>query len=41
VTGRWFEVVDKGSRSDNWTETSCSSMCAFLIMNEQLVRTGG
>jgi unsaturated rhamnogalacturonyl hydrolase len=31
VTGRWFEVVDKGSRSDNWTETSCSSMYTFTI----------
>jgi unsaturated rhamnogalacturonyl hydrolase len=29
VTGRWFEVVDKGSLSDNWTETSCSSMFTF------------
>jgi rhamnogalacturonyl hydrolase YesR len=31
VTGRWFQVVDKGSRSDNWTETSCSSMYTFVI----------
>ena len=30
VTGRWFEVVDKGTRSDNWTETSCSSMFTFV-----------
>jgi alpha-L-fucosidase len=30
-TGRWFQVVDKGSRSDNWTETSCSSMYTFVI----------
>jgi len=30
VTGRWFQVVDKGSRSDNWTETSCSSMFTFV-----------
>jgi unsaturated rhamnogalacturonyl hydrolase len=29
TTGRWFQVVDKGSRSDNWTETSCSSMYTF------------
>jgi len=29
ATGRWFEVVDKGSRTDNWTETSCSSMFTF------------
>ena len=31
ATGRWFQVVDKGSRSDNWTETSCSSMYTFVI----------
>lgn len=31
ATGRWFQVVDKGSRSDNWTETSCSSMYAFTL----------
>lgn len=30
-TGRWFQVVDKGSKADNWTETSCSSMYAFTI----------
>ncbi len=30
VTGRWFEVVDKGARTDNWTETSCSSMFTFV-----------
>src|SRR5262249_48864178 len=26
ATGRWFQVVDKGSDSRNWTETSASSM---------------
>jgi len=31
ATGRWFQVVDKGSRTDNWTETSCSSMYAYTI----------
>ncbi|OLB78842.1 MAG: family 88 glycosyl hydrolase [Actinobacteria bacterium 13_2_20CM_2_71_6] len=31
ATGRWFQVVDKGSRSDNWTETSCSSMFSYTI----------
>ena len=31
ATGRWFQVVDKGSRSDNWTETSCSSMFTYTI----------
>jgi unsaturated rhamnogalacturonyl hydrolase len=30
-TGRWFQVVDKGSRSDNWTETSCSSMFTYAV----------
>ncbi len=31
ATGRWFQVVDKGGRSDNWTETSCSAMYTFVI----------
>lgn len=31
ATGRWFQVVDKGSRSDDWTETSCSSMYTYTI----------
>jgi unsaturated rhamnogalacturonyl hydrolase len=31
ASGRWFQVVDKGSRTDNWTETSCSSMYAYTI----------
>jgi len=30
-TGRWFQVVDRGDRSDNWTETSCSSMFTYTI----------
>jgi unsaturated rhamnogalacturonyl hydrolase len=30
-SGRWFQVVDKGNRSDNWTETSCSSMYTYTI----------
>ncbi|GGN87716.1 hypothetical protein GCM10011579_080830 [Streptomyces albiflavescens] len=30
-TGRWFQVVDKGDRSDNWTETSCSSMFTYAL----------
>ena len=33
ATGRWFQVVDKGSRSDNWTETSCSAMYTFTIQS--------
>src|SRR5947207_14345489 len=31
ATGRWFQVVDKGNRSDNWTETSCSAMYTYTI----------
>jgi len=31
ATGRWFQVVDKGGRSGNWTETSCSSMYTYTI----------
>jgi unsaturated rhamnogalacturonyl hydrolase len=30
-TGRWFQVVDKGNMSDNWTETSCSSMFTYSL----------
>ncbi|WP_369393121.1 glycoside hydrolase family 105 protein [Streptomyces sp. CG1] len=31
VSGRWFQVVDKGARPDNWTETSCSSMFTYAL----------
>jgi unsaturated rhamnogalacturonyl hydrolase len=31
ATGRWFQVVDKGSVPGNWTETSCSSMYTYTI----------
>jgi unsaturated rhamnogalacturonyl hydrolase len=31
ATGRWFQVVDKGGRAGNWTETSCSSMYTYTI----------
>jgi unsaturated rhamnogalacturonyl hydrolase len=31
ATGRWFQVMDKGDRSDNWTETSCSSMFTYAL----------
>ncbi|MCX5062589.1 MULTISPECIES: glycoside hydrolase family 105 protein [unclassified Streptomyces] len=31
ATGRWFQVMDKGGRSDNWTETSCSSMFTYAL----------
>ncbi|WP_426502723.1 glycoside hydrolase family 88 protein [Dactylosporangium sp. McL0621] len=31
ASGRWFQVVDKGGRSDNWTETSCSAMYTYTV----------
>lgn len=31
ATGRWFQVADKGTHSDDWTETSCSSMFTFTL----------
>jgi unsaturated rhamnogalacturonyl hydrolase len=31
VTGRWFEVLDKGNHTDNWTETSCSAMFTYAL----------
>jgi unsaturated rhamnogalacturonyl hydrolase len=31
ASGRWFQVVDKGSMSNNWTETSCSAMYTYII----------
>jgi unsaturated rhamnogalacturonyl hydrolase len=31
ATGRWFQVVDKGSMSSDWTETSCSAMYTFIV----------
>ncbi|MFF4211729.1 glycoside hydrolase family 105 protein [Streptomyces sp. NPDC001796] len=31
ATGRWFQVMDKGSRPDDWTETSCSSMFTYAL----------
>ncbi|MFF7284976.1 glycoside hydrolase family 88/105 protein [Streptomyces griseorubiginosus] len=31
ATGRWFQVIDKGARADNWTETSCSSMFTYAL----------
>jgi len=30
-SGRWFQVVDKGDRSDNWTDTSGSAMFTYTI----------
>ena len=31
LSGRWFQVVDKGTLSTNWTETSCSAMHTFVL----------
>ncbi|MFF2930711.1 glycoside hydrolase family 88/105 protein [Streptomyces mirabilis] len=31
ATGRWFQVIDKSARGDNWTETSCSSMFTYAL----------
>ena len=31
VTGRWFQVIDKGADSGNWLETSCSAMLAYTV----------
>ncbi|MER6221357.1 glycoside hydrolase family 88/105 protein [Streptomyces sp. 900105755] len=31
ATGRWFQVMDKGNQSANWTETSCSSMFTYAL----------
>jgi unsaturated rhamnogalacturonyl hydrolase len=28
-TGLWYQVLDKGDRSDNWHETSCTAMFAY------------
>ena len=30
-TGRWFQVVDKGDRADNWTDNSGSAMFTYAI----------
>jgi unsaturated rhamnogalacturonyl hydrolase len=31
ATGLWFEVVDQGSRSDDWVETSGSGMFVYFL----------
>ena len=31
ATGRWFQVVDKGGDTRNWTETSASAMYTFML----------
>ena len=30
-TGLWYQIVDKGERSDNWLESSCSSLFLYFI----------
>ena len=30
-TGRWFDVVDKGGRPDNWTDNSGSAMFTYAL----------
>ncbi|NUQ96526.1 MAG: carbohydrate-binding protein [Streptomyces sp.] len=30
-SGRWFQVVDKGGSTGNWTETSCSAMFTLTV----------
>ena len=29
ASGRWFQIVNKGSNPANWTETSCSAMYSY------------
>jgi unsaturated rhamnogalacturonyl hydrolase len=31
ASGRWFQVVDRGTTAGNWTETSASSMFTFML----------
>ncbi|MFB9305570.1 glycoside hydrolase family 88 protein [Kibdelosporangium philippinense] len=31
ASGRWFQVVDRGSTAGNWTETSASAMFTYMI----------
>ncbi|WP_090819552.1 glycoside hydrolase family 88 protein [Paenibacillus sp. yr247] len=30
-SGLWYQVVDKGNQSDNWLETSCTSLFVYTI----------
>lgn len=30
-TGLWYQVVDKGDQTDNWLESSCSSLFVYAI----------
>lgn len=31
ASGRWYQVVDKGDRPDNWTDTSGSAMFTYML----------
>jgi unsaturated rhamnogalacturonyl hydrolase len=31
ATGLWYEVVDKGTNTENWHETSSSSMYTYML----------
>jgi unsaturated rhamnogalacturonyl hydrolase len=31
ATGRWYQVVDRGDRPDNWTDTSGSAMFTYAL----------
>ncbi|GIP40609.1 unsaturated rhamnogalacturonyl hydrolase YteR [Paenibacillus sp. J31TS4] len=31
ATGLWYQVVDKGGRTDNWLETSCTSLFLYTL----------
>lgn len=38
ASGLWYQVVDKGHRSDNWLETSCT--CLFVYAIAKSIRQG-
>jgi len=31
TTGLWYQVMDQGSKTDNWTETSASGMFVYAL----------
>ena len=31
TTGLWYQVVPKGDKTDNWTETSCSCLFTYAM----------
>ncbi|MBW7452887.1 glycoside hydrolase family 105 protein [Paenibacillus sepulcri] len=31
ASGMWYQVIDKGSRPDNWLESSCTSLFVYAI----------